>query len=132
MKYDVKLRQSSKSMETVNNYLHLTAQAVRVHPQLTTDPAGKQGEYGIFIAGSDETVFVKFEDGGLHEYVPDALIYLFPADVIERALSAYQNELTADDTVAINEILELIKSKSYGTALERAQNSGEMVQPPVA
>lgn len=122
------MRQSLKIMTTTNSYLHLTGQAVRVHPQLTTDPAGKQGEYGIFIAGSEEIVFVKFEDGGLHEYEPDALIYLFPVDVIERTLSVYQSELTEDDTAAIKEILQLIKYKSYRTALERAQDATEMVQ----
>jgi len=41
MKHEAKLRQSLKIMTTAKSYLHLTGQAVRVHPQLTTDPAGK-------------------------------------------------------------------------------------------
>jgi hypothetical protein len=64
----------------------------------------------------------------LHEYEPDALIYLFPVDVIERALLAYQDELSEGDTATINEILQLIKCKSYRTALERTQAASEMVQ----
>lgn len=122
------LRQNLEIMTMSKSYLHLTGQVVRVHPQLTTDPVGKQGKYGIFIAGSEEVVFVKFEDGSLHEYEPDALYYLLPTDVIERALSAYRNELSGEEIKAINEILELIKGKSYRAAFDIAFDSTGQVQ----
>jgi hypothetical protein len=115
-------------MQTANNYKSLAGQPVRVHPQLTTDPAGKQGEYGIFISGDEDVVRVQFEDGGVHKYEPDALVYLFPQIVIERSLAAYRSELPVEDVKAICDILDIIKKKAYRQALEKAQQSSEMVQ----
>lgn len=114
-------------MQTVN-YKRLAGQAVRVHPQLTTDPAGKQGEYGIFISGTEEVVRIQFEDGSVHRYEPDALVYLFPASVIENSLSAYRKDLPVEDIKTITAVLDLIKKKQYRDALETALQSGEMVE----
>lgn len=115
-------------MQTINNYKSLEGQSVRVHPQLTTDPAGKQGQYGIFISGSEDVVKVQFEDGGVHLYEPDALIYLFPQVVIERSLAAYRSELPVTDVKAICDILDMVKKKAYRQALEKAVQSSDMVQ----
>lgn len=114
-------------MQTVD-YERLAGQTVRVHPQLTTDPAGKQGEYGIFISGTEEVVRVQFEDGSIHLYEPDTLIYLFPANVIENSLSAYRKDLPVEDIKAITTVLDLVNKKQYRDALETGLQSGQMVQ----
>jgi len=115
-------------MQTANDYKSLKGQPVRVHPLLTTDPAGKQGQYGIFISGDEDVVRVQFEDGGVHLYEPDALVYLFPAAIIERSLAAYRPELPIADVKAICDILDMVKKKAYRQALEKAVQSSDMVQ----
>jgi len=47
---------------------------VRIHPDLTTDPAGKQGEWGTIKDIKKDYIVVKFRDGTTGKYEPDALM----------------------------------------------------------
>ena len=55
---------------------HRVGEPVRIAPDLTTDPAGKQGSWGNITKINDETgdVHVKFRDGTTGIYESDALM----------------------------------------------------------
>jgi len=62
----------------------LTGTLVLVHPELTDDPAGRQGQIGI-ITGADlenDDVFVSFGKGEQALYSTDALLVFKQPDVI--------------------------------------------------
>jgi hypothetical protein len=70
---------------------------VLVHPQLTNDPAGKNGQVGI-ITGADlqnDDIFVRFGRSGQGVYGSDALLLLKPAQQLKELLG--QNKLTLND-----------------------------------
>lgn len=79
----------------------LLAKAVRVYPDLTTDPAGKQGKIGIVIPSfqSEEVIRVEFSDGVKGDYMPDALQVLYPKEVIQQGLTSNPDISTEDQDI---------------------------------
>ena len=48
-------------------------QKVQVHPQLTTDPLRRQGEYGTIVKINGDVISIKFADGKVGQYESDAI-----------------------------------------------------------
>jgi len=84
----------------------LIGQLVLVHPELTSDPAGKPGQVGI-VTGTElenDNVYVGFGRHGQGRYGTDALLLLRPADQIKTLLQEHQQELNVHDYKALFQI----------------------------
>jgi hypothetical protein len=84
----------------------LTGTLVLVHPKLTNDPAGRNGQVGI-ITGADlenDNIFVGFGRSGQGVYGGDALLLLKPAEQIKELLGQHKQELSANDYKALFQI----------------------------
>lgn len=66
----------------------LVGKEVMVHPNLTQDPALKQGQTGSIknIVRENDEVYVRFEDNTVALYSSDALLLLKPASLILESL----------------------------------------------
>jgi hypothetical protein len=84
----------------------LIGQLAVVHPDLTSDPAGRPGQVGI-ITGTDlenDNVFVGFGRNGQGLYGTDALLLLKPAYQIKQNLEAHKAGLSLEDNKALFQI----------------------------
>lgn len=95
----------------------LIGQLVLVHPQLTSDPAGKSGQVGI-ITGTElenDNIYVGFGKRGQGLYGTDALLLLKPAAQIKDLLHEHQQELSVADYKALFQI-SLLQEFQQSTA----------------
>jgi hypothetical protein len=84
----------------------LIGQLVLVHPNLTSDPAGKSGQVGI-ITGTElenENIYVGFGKQGQGLYGTDALLILRPAQQLKDTLETHKSELSFNDHKALFQI----------------------------
>lgn len=84
----------------------LTGTLVLVHPDLTDDPARRQGEIGI-ITGADldnDDIFVSFGKGEQALYSTDALLIFKPADVIYGLLMNDARKASQSDFKALFQV----------------------------
>lgn len=84
----------------------LIGQLVLVHPELTTDPAGKSGQVGV-ITGADlanDNIYVGFGKNGQGLYGTDALLIIKPHNQIQEALQQHKMDMPLDDFKALFQI----------------------------
>lgn len=84
----------------------LIGQLVLVHPELTSDPAGKSGQVGI-ITGTElenDNVYVGFGKRGQGRYGTDALLLLKPAEQLKALLNEHKQVLSVTDYKALFQI----------------------------
>jgi len=103
----------------------LVDKVVMVHPNLTQDPANRQGQTGTItnVVHENDEVFVRFDDNGIGLYSSDALFLLKPASLILESLrSAIYgiDYLDSKDIVGILDVYALQASGQIKEALELA------------
>jgi len=84
----------------------LIGQLVLVHPELTSDPAGKSGHVGI-ITGTElenDNIYVGFGRNGQGLYGTDALLLLKPNEQIKRNLQEHKSALSINDYKSLFQI----------------------------
>ena len=103
----------------------LVDKVVMVHPNLTQDPANRQGQTGKItnVVHENDEVFVRFDDNSISLYSSDALLLLKPASLILESLrSAIYgiDYLNSKDIVGILDVYALQASGQIKEALELA------------
>lgn len=103
----------------------LVDKVVMVHPNLTQDPANRQGQTGRItnIVHENDEVFVRFEDNAIGLYSSDALLLIKPASLILESLrSAIHgiDYLDRKDIVGILDVYALQAEGQIKEALELA------------
>ena len=94
---------------------------VAVHPELTTDPLGKQGEVGKIesVSGADAAVAtVCFADGQAGRYMIDGLLTLYPQAVILQGLQS--NDINYEDRNVVYSVLKQEVQKNKEAAIKLA------------
>ena len=84
----------------------LIGQLVLVHPELTSDPAGKSGHVGI-ITGTElenDNIYVGFGRNGQGLYGTDALLLLKPNEQIKQNLQENKSALSVNDYKSLFQI----------------------------
>lgn len=90
----------------INPSEELIGQPVLVHPELTSDPAGKSGQVGL-ITGTDlenDNVYVGFGRNGQGLYGTDALLLLKPNEQIKQNLQEHKSALSVNDYKSLFQI----------------------------
>ncbi len=90
----------------INPSEELIGQQVLVHPQLTSDPAGKSGQVGI-ITGTElenDNIYVGFGKQGQGLYGTDALLILRGAEQLKQTLQEHKSSLSFEDHKALFQI----------------------------
>jgi len=90
----------------INPSEELIGQLVLVHPQLTSDPAGKSGQVGI-ITGTElenDNIYVGFGRNGQGLYGTDALLILKPPEQLKQILQENKTALSFEDHKALFQI----------------------------
>ncbi|TSJ44397.1 hypothetical protein FO440_09520 [Mucilaginibacter corticis] len=84
----------------------LTGTSVLVHPELTDDPAQKQGQVGMITGADLETddVYVSFGRGENARYSTNALLVFKPADKIYELLMNDARQANYDDFKALFQV----------------------------
>lgn len=103
----------------MNHADELIGKLVLVHPQLSSDPAGRAGQVGI-ITGADldnDNIYVGFGKNGQGLYGTDVLLMLKSAEAIKQNLQDPQLDRKLDDYKAIFQIslLQEIRSSTANT-----------------
>jgi len=90
----------------MNTTDELTGQIVLIHPDLTTDPAGKAGQVGIITGAEleEEIIYVGFGRNGHGIYGTDAVLLLKPNEQIRQNLQEQQAALNVNDYKALFQI----------------------------
>lgn len=102
----------------------LIGQLVLVHPQLTSDPAGKSGMVGV-ITGADlqnDNIYVGFGKNGQGLYGTDALLMLKPHNQIQEALQEHKQEMPLDDFKALFQISLLQEFRQSSANMKTAMS----------
>lgn len=103
----------------------LVDKVVMVHPNLTQDPANRQGQTGKItnVVHENDEVFVRFDDNSVGLYSSDALLLLKPASLILESLRSAiygLDYLDSRDIVGILDVYALQASGQIKEALELA------------
>lgn len=99
----------------------LTGTLVLVHPLLTHDPVGRQGQTGI-ITGTDlakDEIYVGFGSASLGLYSSDALLVLKSHDKLYEEILTNIKNMTTPDFKALLEIT-LLQDRNTSTTLRDA------------
>lgn len=102
----------------------LIGQLVLVHPQLTSDPAGKSGHVGI-ITGTDlenDNIYVGFGRNGQGLYGTDALLLLKPNEQIKQNLQEHKSALSVGDYKSLFQISLLQEFKQSTANIKTAMS----------
>ena len=97
---------------------------VLVHPNLTNDPAGKQGQVGIITDANlqDETIEVRFGKNGKGVYGTDALLLLRPSEQLKETLEQHKHDLPENDYKALFNISLLQEFKQSTSNIKSAMS----------
>lgn len=102
----------------------LTGTLALIHPNLTNDPAGKQGQVGI-ITNADlqnDTIEVRFGKNGKGNYGTDALLLLRPSEQVKENLELHKHELPESDYKALFNISLLQEFKQSTANIKSAMS----------
>lgn len=95
----------------------LIGQLVLIHPEISTDPAGKAGQVGIITDADIEmdNIYVGFRKKGQGLYGADALLILRKPENIKDLMNIYKHDLSVDDYKALFQI-SLLQEFKQSTA----------------
>lgn len=98
----------------------LVGSEVAVHPLLTVDPIGCQGQIGKVLKADENVITVIFNNEKIGNYIPDGLLTLLPKDAILIDLVATNNVISPQDCKLALHICALLSEKKYSEALRTA------------
>lgn len=97
----------------------MLGRAVRVPPELTSDPFDKRGEIGTIIVADRklDTITVRFDDGITGDYAFNALETLYPNKALLYNLNAKWRELDKAQRETIKQVINLASKRESRAAL---------------
>lgn len=107
-----------------NKTPELAGQIVMVHPELTTDPVNMQGKIGVVTAVTPGTeVWVRFDAQSVGKYQANALLILYPIEIINQGLTTNFSSFSMEDLTAMGKILLLIELRQPKEALAQGMSN---------